>query len=168
MTDERNFIAPDIPRPGKIELEITQEVIDAAVRADSSACVIADAINAQFPGANADVDLQSITFTLREKGYRYTWLTPWVGQQHLVAFDQGEEVGPFSMVLDGRGLVKARKRQPSTKTGGQTLKSVDGRTGGTKARVAAVPGTPGPVDVKVKPLPPAVLSNRKDASGATG
>jgi len=87
------------PRPGlnrRLEVEITEEVIAAAIKADSSHCMIADAIKAQVPGATrVSVDLQSIRFTDRKRGVRYLYLTPGLAQVSLLRFDQGETVEPF-------------------------------------------------------------------------
>jgi hypothetical protein len=80
----------------RLEVEITAEVIEAATRADSSHCMIADAIKAQVPGAERiAVDLQSIRYTDRKRGVRYLYLTPARAQVALLRFDQGETVEPF-------------------------------------------------------------------------
>lgn len=44
-------------------------------------------------------DLQTIRFTLPETGYRYIYLTPRVGQEGLIKFDQGIPPEPFKFQL---------------------------------------------------------------------
>jgi hypothetical protein len=87
--------------------EVTQEDIDAAVRADSSHCVIADSIARTVGLKRVHVDLQVITFSDPVKGERVSFLTPEICQDHLIAFDQGEEVHPFSFTL--RRPIQIRK-----------------------------------------------------------
>lgn len=154
------------PAPGPILVDVLAGDIADAVRADSGACVIADALNRAIPGARAEVDLQSITLTLRDKGYRYTWFTPDDAQTLLLQFDQGETVGPITVELRGRILAKARRlRTPAEKAarpnhGGTIAGQYPG--GGTAAdKVANVEGTGRPVDIRRKAPPAAVLSTRK-------
>jgi hypothetical protein len=83
----------------RLSVRVEREVIDEATRADSSHCMIADAIRAQHPSASRImVDLQTIRFTDTEKGKRYVWLTPALAQRALINFDQGIPVEPFDVV----------------------------------------------------------------------
>lgn len=85
------------------QIKVSAEIIAEATKADSSHCMIADAVRAQVPGASyVSVDLQTIRFTDREKGVRYIYLTPMAAQQQLVRFDQGHEMKPFSFQLRTR------------------------------------------------------------------
>lgn len=55
--------------------------------------MIADALKATLPHAtHVMVDLATIRYTDREKGVRYTYLTPASAQQALLCFDQGMEI----------------------------------------------------------------------------
>ncbi len=73
-----------------LQLTIGQEQIDRAVKSDSGACLIADAIKAQYPKlVNISVDMATIRASDRERGERYTYLTPPAAQQVLLWFDQG-------------------------------------------------------------------------------
>ena len=47
------------------------------------------------------MDLQTIRWSDKAKGFRYTYLTPPVAQQYLLHFDQGVKCRPFSFNLRG-------------------------------------------------------------------
>ena len=84
----------------RIDVEVTQEHIDTAIPSDSAHCMIADAIRAAVPQAKKiAVDLQAIRFTDPEKGQRYVYFTPTIGQDALIAFDEGTPIKPFSFTL---------------------------------------------------------------------
>ena len=81
-------------------IKVTQEMIDRAIPADSSHCMIADAVQATLPKAEfVAVDLATIRWSDRKKGLRYTFLTPRGAQWALVQFDQGVKPEPFSFIL---------------------------------------------------------------------
>lgn len=74
-----------------IELNVTQEIINAAIPRDSGHCMFADAVRAALPFATGvSVDLQTIRYSDPATRKRYVYLTPGVAQSMLVAFDQGE------------------------------------------------------------------------------
>ena len=81
------------------KFEVTQDDIDSALRADSAHCVIADTIARAVGKRRVHVDLQTITFSDPSKGQRLTYLTPPICQDHLLAFDQGEDIHPFTFQL---------------------------------------------------------------------
>ena len=73
-----------------LDLAITDEVWETAKQASSGSCLIADAIKKQYPHLTGiSVDMATIRASDREKGSRYTWLTPPIGQHLLLSFDQG-------------------------------------------------------------------------------
>jgi hypothetical protein len=80
-----------------VDIEVTQEAIVFACKASDSQCMIANAIRASEGRTRIEVDLATIRWT--EKGKRRTWLTPPVAQRALVAFDQGDEIEPFTLRL---------------------------------------------------------------------
>lgn len=81
-------------------IAVTETVIEAAQRADSNHCMIADAIRAACPAfTNVAVDLQTIRVTDRQAGKRYIFLTPLRAQQQLLRFDQGTPIEPWSFNL---------------------------------------------------------------------
>jgi hypothetical protein len=73
-----------------IRFEITPENYKRAVTASSGACLVADAIQQQHPKfSNVKVNVATITFSNRERGERYLFLTPPSVGELLLAFDQG-------------------------------------------------------------------------------
>lgn len=73
-----------------LDLSITDEVWEKAKQASSGGCLIADAIKRQYPHLTGIVvDMATIRASDREKGARYTWLTPSIGQHLLLSYDQG-------------------------------------------------------------------------------
>lgn len=73
-----------------LDLPIVDEVWEKAKQASSGSCLIADAIKRQYPHLTGiAVDMATIRATDRDKGLRYTWLTPPIGQHLLLSFDQG-------------------------------------------------------------------------------
>lgn len=80
------------------EVNVTQEDIDKAFKKDSARCVVAQAIARTFPKAGRiSVDIHGIRFTDGAK--RYTYLTPPLVEQYVVAFDAGETIHPFRFRL---------------------------------------------------------------------
>jgi hypothetical protein len=74
----------------KLEIEISAEQHEHAIRSNSGACLIADAIKRTYPNlSGVTVDVATIRATDRENGVRYTYLTPPAAQHVLLAFDQG-------------------------------------------------------------------------------
>jgi hypothetical protein len=74
----------------RLELAVTQEQYDRAVRSNSGACLISDAIKAQYPElTNISSDMATVRVTDRKRGERYIYMTPPAAQHLLLAFDQG-------------------------------------------------------------------------------
>ena len=85
-----------------ISVSITREIIDTAIRENTRHCMVAMAIQAQYPKyTHIAVDLQTIRFSDPERGLRYTYLTPRAVQQALVLFDQGHRCRPIEFKLRG-------------------------------------------------------------------
>lgn len=101
----------------RIDIQVTQDVIDTAQRRDSSHCMIADAIQATVPDARyISVDLATIRFTDLAAGKRYVYLTPRPAQAALLAFDQGEKSEPFNFRIQSAHVLatgNARKARAS-------------------------------------------------------
>jgi hypothetical protein len=160
------------PRPGlnrRLEVEITAEVINAATRADSSHCMIADAIKAQVPGATRiAVDLQSIRFTDRKRGVRYLYLTPARAQVALLRFDQGETVEPFVLKSPRPSQVTAASTSRDTKD--DAGKKVTKRTTPSRRKTVSKPAGGGAVPTVIGgKLPPnGALSNARGKRRAFG
>jgi hypothetical protein len=82
----------------RFSIEVTAADIERATRNDSYTCVVAQAIARTIPDArNIDVDVQMIRFTIG--GERLGFLTPYVVQGYVVAFDAGDEIHPFTFQL---------------------------------------------------------------------
>lgn len=97
------------PRAPKIAVVVDQKTIETAAVRNSSHCMIADAVKASVPWAtNVLVDLQSIRMTDKERGLRYSYLTPRYAQLALIKFDQGQKPRAFKMELAGGAVRRAR------------------------------------------------------------
>jgi hypothetical protein len=96
------------PNSPRLHLDITKELIQAAVPRDSNHCMIAEAVKIAFPGARGvAVDLATIRFSDRKKRLRYSYMTPRIAQATLVNFDQGRKPEPFSFLLRGAMVTRA-------------------------------------------------------------
>ena len=63
--------------------------------------MIADAVREALPEVKSiSVDLQTIRFSDPGRGQRYTYLTPMIAQDYLVAFDEGQPLEPFEFRLN--------------------------------------------------------------------
>jgi hypothetical protein len=97
-----------LPRAPKIFVEVTPEIIAASAHGDSGHCMIADAIKHARPDVSAiGVDIQTIRFTDRERGLRYTYLTPLCVQQALLDFDDGKLPESFNFWIKGAWVALA-------------------------------------------------------------
>jgi hypothetical protein len=84
----------------RVEVDVTTEHVNDAERENSGHCMVAEAIKSALPEARTVmVDLQTIRFSLFEKGIRYIYLTPRPVQEKLLNFDLGEPTGPFRFRL---------------------------------------------------------------------
>jgi hypothetical protein len=73
-----------------LNIVITEEQHAKAIASNSGGCLIADAIKEQYPQlTSVSVDMATVRATDRQKGERYTYLTPAGAQHLLLAFDQG-------------------------------------------------------------------------------
>jgi hypothetical protein len=89
---------------GQIRVQVNEGDIKKAETNNSMRCVVAQAIARTIPDATRiDVDVQSIRWS--REGERFVYLTPYSVQGYVVAFDAGEEIQPFTFVLDSRRRV---------------------------------------------------------------
>lgn len=85
----------------RMRVDVTQHMIDRAVRQDSSLCVVATAIaHAVDDAVRIMVDTQLIRFTHAVTGQRVAYLTPGKVQAYVIAFDAGDPIPPFSFWLN--------------------------------------------------------------------
>lgn len=151
-----------------IVLDVTPEIINLAVRRDSSHCVIADALRAAVPEATyVTVDLQTIRFSLRGCGRRFVYLTPAPAQAVLVNFDQGTPPDPFTMRLGypaqilRAGKENRARNKSKTKARGKAPTQPDGLPPGERRKVTSTRNGHTP-QIKGGPYPPtAALSNTR-------
>jgi hypothetical protein len=104
-------------RKGRLFVEVTQEHIDEALRASSSHCAIAVAIQSALPDAKfVSVDLQSVRLSDFERGLRYCFLTPWAARDLIVNFDQGdaEKCKPITFSMNPCTVTRCGKRRTHT------------------------------------------------------
>ena len=99
------------PRAPRLKISISKAVFEQAKRADSSHCMIAEAIKASVPYAKSiSVDLQTIRFSDRERRLRYVYLTPRIAQIGVIEFDQGHDIEPFDFILTGAHVIAMASR----------------------------------------------------------
>ncbi len=110
----RESVLPNAPL---LRVEVSQAVIDKSCVADSSHCMIADAVKECYPWArNVTVDIQTIRLSDPDRGVRFTYLTPRQAQLALLDFDAGEPTEPFSFTLPRRSAhVQWMRRQGSVR-----------------------------------------------------
>jgi hypothetical protein len=97
------------PRSPKLQVTVDAATITESIRRNSSHCMIAEAVKRTVPYATSVmVDLQSIRFTDKDRGLRYSYLTPRHAQLAIIAFDQGNRPKPFKMELAGGAVRRAR------------------------------------------------------------
>jgi hypothetical protein len=111
-----------LPNPPHLRISVSQDIINSACRADSSHCMIADAVRDCCPWArNITVDIQTIRLSDPEHGVRYTYLTPRQAQLALLDFDAGVPAEPFSFTLVRRSGHSQwmRRKEPKTITDNQ-------------------------------------------------
>lgn len=101
MTDRKRF-----------DIEVTRLDIERGIRDDSSHCVVARAVARTVPDATRiEVDTQAIRFTKDQK--RLVYLTPWAVQSYVVAFDAGDEIGPFAFRIANPIEIKRKPYVPA-------------------------------------------------------
>lgn len=123
------------PRAPRVKVNIESDLIRASIKADSSHCMIAEAVRAAYPDARAvSVDIQTIRFTDRAKGLRYTYLTPRIAQVPLIQFDQGIFPEPFSFSLRNGQVTRSNPgRSPKLDRGERTESQVEALKKGRKS-----------------------------------
>lgn len=161
------------PRAPKVDLNVTQEVIDQSTERDSSHCMIAEAVRLAVPMAQRiAVDLATIRFTDPNRNLRYTYLTPRAGQVALVNFDQGRKPEPFTMSLRGGQVTQANPRHSGRPRKGETEAQRTQRLAAlTKGRLVLGQSraTKGNVPTKVGGTPPPTMEwGKRRAFGLRG
>jgi len=105
-----------LPKAPQIHVKVTQDLITSAIPRDSHHCMIAEAIQRDYPAlAKVSADLATIRGTDPKRGLRFTWMTPRVAQVFLVDFDRGRTVDPFEFKLRGAQVTSAYSRKKHAK-----------------------------------------------------
>jgi len=95
-----------------MKIHTTRKHIETAIERDSHHCMIADAVKSRNDDASyIAVDLQSIKFTSKKTGERFTFLTPPKAQMNIIRFDQGKkDIEPFNFELNTPVIVRNKSR----------------------------------------------------------
>ncbi len=142
-----------------LHIEITQDIIETALPANSGHCMASDAVKLAalrkgWKVGKVLTDLQTIRFTDKKKGVRYVCFTPRSVQEALLKFDQGQKPEPFSFRLSPVQILKS------------------GKSGRAKARIAMkkVNGKPAgrPIKHGGAPLPTTIGLRREFGLRAMG
>lgn len=121
-----------------VDVTVTAEIINTAIRADSGHCMIADAIRAAVPHAKkVSVDISTCRWSDFSRGFRYVYLTPRVAQEALVDFDEGVHTKPFRFRLRGAHVTRAGGGPSTGKK--RTAKKNTGRPGTLPQRATLAP-----------------------------
>jgi hypothetical protein len=101
----------------KIVIEVTPDLVERATKRDSRHCMIAEAIKRKDPDRYTQVyvDLQTIRWSDRKTGKRYTALTPTVAAQLLVDFDQGKPLEPVAFAAKVIKISDSKQRGRAAK-----------------------------------------------------
>jgi len=127
-----------------IRLAVTEDLVQAALPADSGHCMIADAVKAAVPNAKAvSVDLATIRWTDPRMGRRYIYFTPPSVQRALLLFDNAVLPKPFTFVLRAPAQI-VRSGEERSKRGGRVTQGMAEVIGDSEGRQTKIGGsTPG-------------------------
>ena len=119
----------------RFRVNVTREIIDTAVQADSNACMIADAVKESWskkfgrsPIA-VSVDIQTIRLTDPEEGRRHIWPTPPKAAVGLTYFDNGDRalLIPFCFQLMNGHAIAVKRQGGHRATKPETQKKLNQR-----------------------------------------
>lgn len=97
-----------IPSP-RFTINVTEDDINRALPRSSRHCMVEYAIEHDVPNASrAIVDIQTIRWTDKAKGLRYTFITPAKLLALMLAWDEGHKPKPFSFRLRGAQITSSR------------------------------------------------------------
>ena len=97
-----------IPSP-RFEINVTEDDINRAVPRSSRHCMIEYAIAHDVPNASrVIVDIQTIRWTDKARGLRYTFVTPAKVLALMLAWDEGHKPKPYSFRLRGAQITTSR------------------------------------------------------------
>ena len=133
---------------------VTEADIERAHRNDSYHCVVAQAIARKIPDATrVEVDTQSIRFTRPGLG-RVTFFTPYSVQGYVVAFDAGDEIGPFRFLLKNPVRIQQRKATEAGKVAMKARAEAQKQIKQAPAKAAPAKATNRKVEAKLPVITP--------------
>src|SRR5262245_42658904 len=152
-----------LPRGRRPLVSVTDMDIETAMPKKSGHCMVADAVKRAFPEVtNVIVDMQTIRWSDKRKGLRYTYFTPARVMAILIAWDQGIKPKPFSFRLRGPHITTMRTELP--KKSGKRKRKLVHKLGkrkrhASKAKRARSRAAEGETTIGGKPRP---LLSRQD------
>lgn len=119
----------------RVTINVSDEDIEAALPKQSQHCMVKLAISRDVPAAtHVLVDIQTIRWTDKTKGLRYTYLTPAKVIAIMLAWDEGYKPKPFSFRLRAAQVTSAR---PVVRSDGKKPTQVRAHKLGKRKRVIA-------------------------------
>lgn len=143
----------NIPSP-RFTINVLDDDINRAIPRSSRHCMIEYAIEHDVPNASRPiVDIQTIRWTDKTKGLRYTFITPAKILALMLAWDEGHKPKPFSFRLRGAQITSSRtvvKRKGKTTTKrthqlGRRRPVIAKGDGKKRMRPTIIGGTPPPL-----------------------
>ncbi len=127
--------AQDGKRLGRLSIQVTEDIINTALPANSGHCMASDAVKLAAESRGWKIgkvltDLQTIRFTDLKKKIRYICFTPRTVQVALLAFDQGQKPEPFSFRLQPVQILQSRKSGGGHPKARIAIKKVSGKPAG--------------------------------------
>ena len=115
MTKRRTPSPSRGPGSPVLRVTINEQHWRSAVRSNSGGCLIADAINEQYPNLKViSVDMATVRVRDAERGLKYTYLTPPIAQHLLLSFDQGWRQPTEELTIKTAVKVEKITRSPSS------------------------------------------------------
>ena len=157
-----------------LAITITDEQHERAVKSDSGACLIADAIKHQYPHlSSVSVDMATVRVSDRKRGLRFVYLTPPEAQHVLLSFDQGwstttteltikraVKVNTITRAKSGKGSIEQQRQTREDKRATLEAKQAAGEelTRGEKISLGHLQRAYEPVE-RPTAQPPVTVSN---------
>jgi len=145
-------------RAPRLDVQVTQEHIDNAIRRDSGHCMIADAVRDAIPSATwVSVDLATIRYTDEARGQRFIYLTPGYAQKALLQWDDGVKPEPFRIRQNAAQIVMTGAARKARRLRNRMIRESGGKVKPERATTQTPqdgdPESSVPVKVGGRPIP---------------
>jgi len=101
------------PKPPKVTVNITRELIEGSRRGDPGYCMFSQAVKLAHPGARrVESDYHTMRMTDPILPFRYIYKMPRDGQRLQMLFDAGINPDPISFTFRGAQVVAAGRTDP--------------------------------------------------------